>query len=135
VLDLPAARADRTRVALACAGVFTIGLAAKLGGEALPGWLGNAIGGAAYTAALALGLLWLRPALGARGAACLALLWSVGVELWQLGQLWPLGDLRRALLVRLVLGSHFDPRDLAAYALGAWLGAWVGVRSSRRVAR
>jgi hypothetical protein len=120
-LDLPPARSSRARLALAFLCVFVAGLTVKFGGEPLPGWLRNAAGGAAYTSSLGLALLLVRPALGAKRAACFALLWSASVELWQLAHLWPLHGTRDHLLSRLVLGSHFDPWDLLAYALGALL--------------
>ncbi len=47
-----------------------------------------------------------------------ALVICYAVELSQLSQLSALQYVRSTLLGRLVLGSGFDPRDFAAYALG-----------------
>ncbi len=109
----------RARLTIAILCVIVIGLVAKFAGAPLPDWLRNLLGGACYTAAFGLALLWLRPALDAARAAALALLWSCAVELWQLGQLAPFTAAREHALMRFVFGAHFDPWDFLAYALGA----------------
>ncbi|MBL8897607.1 MAG: DUF2809 domain-containing protein [Planctomycetes bacterium] len=124
---------SRARLTIAIACVIVVGLAAKFDVAPLPSWLSNLLGGACYTAAFGLALLWLRPALGAARAAALALLWSCAVELWQLGQLAPFTAAREHALMRLVFGAHFDPWDFLAYALGALLVVALGAtaRSNR----
>jgi len=67
-----------------------------------------------------------------------ALIIFYAVELSQLSQLSALQYVRSTLLGRLVLGSGFDPRDLAAYALGiigfiALDQCWVLRKNGERV--
>jgi hypothetical protein len=68
-----------------------------------------------------------------RGAVALAVCWAV--ECSQLYHTTSLDALRATTAGHLVLGSGFDPRDLAAYAAGilvaALLEAAVGRRRSR----
>lgn len=127
-----ARRRSRLRWAVALAGVVLTGLATALVGT---GWAADALGSVLYTAAVFVGLVLLRPA--ARGwlLAAGAFAVATAVELAQLtaapaalAEAWP--------PVRLLLGTSFDPRDVAAYALGAVvvgvLDALAGRVSARR---
>lgn len=71
-------------------------------------------------------------ALRARGGAAFAV--CLLVELSQLIHTAELDALRRTTAGQLVLGSGFDPRDLAAYALGV-LAATMLERAVRRRSR
>lgn len=64
-----------------------------------------------------------------RAAAALAVCWAV--EASQLYHAPALDALRRTTPGHLVLGSGFDPRDLAAYAAGV-AAAWALERAARR---
>jgi hypothetical protein len=97
---------------------ITVGLLVHLRGTALAPAVRDATGDALWAAMVTwwAGVLApaARPAL--RGAAAYAI--SVGVEASQLYHA-PMIDAARATLVgKLILGSGFDPRDLAAYAVG-----------------
>jgi hypothetical protein len=59
--------------------------------------------------------------------SALAYAWCVVVELSQLYHAPALDAIRESRLGHLVLGSGFDPRDLAAYALGIVVAAAVSV--------
>jgi hypothetical protein len=111
----------RGRLAILIGCVIVVGLVTKFAGAPLPSWLSNFLGGACYTSAFGLALLWWRPTLGAARAAVLALLWSCAVELCQLAQLAPFTVGREHALMRLIFGAHFDPWDFVAYVLGALL--------------
>jgi hypothetical protein len=67
-----------------------------------------------------------------RGLAALALCWAV--EASQLYHSPAVDAVRRTTLGHLVLGSDFDARDLAAYALGI-LAAVLLERAARRPRR
>jgi len=68
-----------------------------------------------------------------RAAAALAICWTV--ECSQLHHTPSLDALRATTVGHLVLGSGFDPRDLAAYAAGIVVGALLDGMVSRRQVR
>ena len=104
-------------IALALA-TISVGLLVHFRGAALGPAVRDATGDALWAAMVT----WLagtlvpgaRPA--ARGAAAYAI--CVGVEVSQLYHAPALDAARATLVGQLVLGSGFDPRDLAAYAVG-----------------
>lgn len=111
--------------------VVATGLVTALLGD---GWWADALGSVLYTAAVFVGLVLLRP--GARGwvLATLACAVAAAVELAQLtpvpaalAEAWP--------PVRLLLGTSFDPRDLAAYAVGAGVVGALDALAARVSAR
>ena len=116
----------RRRLAYVAAALATIGvgLGVHLGGKGLPVGVRDVAGDALW----AMMITWWVSALGprlARGArAAFALAICYAVEVSQLFHAPALDALRRTTVGHLVLGSGFDPRDLAAYALGV-LGALV----------
>jgi hypothetical protein len=99
-------------------GTVAIGLAVHLHGIGLATPVRDVLGDALWAAMI----FWLisvatpRAGLTARVAAALAICFTV--ELSQLVKHPVLDDVRRSTLGHLVLGSDFDPRDLAAYAAG-----------------
>jgi hypothetical protein len=99
-------------------GTIAVGLLVHLRGA----WLGPAArdvaGDALWAAMLAawVGALVPRVSVGARSGV--AYLGCVGVELSQLYHAPALDAIRATRVGHLVLGSGFDPRDLAAYAAG-----------------
>jgi hypothetical protein len=104
---------------VACAlATVLVGLALHLGGSSLPPAVRDVIGDALWAFMLAcwVSAVWPRLARGARAALALGTCWAV--ELSQLYHTPGLDELRRTTLGHLVLGSGFDARDLAAYALG-----------------
>ena len=70
---------------------------------------------------------------GRRGVIALAVCWAV--ELSQLVSTPGLDAVRRTLPGHLVLGSGFDPRDLAAYAAGVLVALLVALLVDRGVRR
>ena len=65
-----------------------------------------------------------------RASVALAICW--GVEASQAYHAPLLDALRRTVAGHLVLGSGFDPRDLAAYAAGVLIAAALDVAAGRR---
>ena len=114
---------DRVRYAALAVATMLVGLVVHLvGGSPKPAWR-DVLGDALW----AVMMLWLigvlapraRPA--TRAAAALGV--CVTVELSQLVHTSTLDALRSTTLGHLVLGSGFDPRDLAAYAAGVLAAA------------
>jgi hypothetical protein len=117
----------------ATAATVAVGLLVFRGGGRLPPGVRDGAGDALWAAMMFWGVSAGAPQgrPGARAAAALALAWTV--ELAQLVRLPWLVALRATTLGHLVLGSDFDARDLATYALGvgaAALAEW-GVRRRR----
>jgi hypothetical protein len=108
-------------VALAL-GTIALGLAIHWRGQALGPTLRDVLGDALYAAMVLwwVGALAPNVSLYVRVAAALA--FCFGIELSQLYHTTALDALRNMTAGQLVLGSGFDPRDLAAYTLGV-LGA------------
>lgn len=110
----------RLRLAYGAAAGVTIGagLAVHLGGQAIEAASRDVLGDAlwAVMAAWLIGAAAPRAPLRIRAAAALAVCFAV--EFSQLYRAPWLGALRRTTAGHLVLGSGFDPRDLAAYIAG-----------------
>lgn len=117
----PELRARACYAALAIA-TIEVGLAVHLGGVPMSPAVRDITGDALWAAMLTCWVSALVPrmALSARGA--LALAGCCAVEASQLYHTPALDAVRGTRLGHLVLGSGFDPRDFAAYALGV-LGA------------
>jgi hypothetical protein len=126
----PSPRARLPFIALAL-GTIVLGLGVQWRGAALGPVARDVVGDALWAAMIAwwVGALAPRGSLGARSAAALAI--CVAVEASQLVHTPTLDALRATPVGHLVLGSEFDPRDLAAYALGV-LGATVLERAVSR---
>ncbi len=110
----------RTRTSYIAAALLTItaGLLVHLRGEALGSAARDMIGDALWAAMIAwwVGALVPRARLPSRSAAAYAI--CAVVEVSQLYHTPWLDALRATTVGHLVLGSGFDPRDLAAYAVG-----------------
>ena len=122
---------SRLRAAYVASALATIvvGLAVHLGGTRVPLAVRDVIGDALWAIMLTwwVSALWPRLARGARAALALGTCYAVEVS--QLYHTPGLDALRRTTLGHLVLGSSFDVRDPAAYALGV-LGAVVIERAA-----
>ncbi|HEX8671938.1 MAG TPA: DUF2809 domain-containing protein [Longimicrobium sp.] len=136
LLGAPELRARAAYAALAIATIVA-GLAVHLGGFAMSTIVRDVVGDALWAAMLTwwISALMPRMALGARAAIALAVCFAVEVS--QLYHTPALGAVRSTRLGHLVLGSGFDSRDFAAYALGvlgaaalelAWRGRTTAVR-------
>jgi hypothetical protein len=115
-------RARASYLALAAA-TIALGLWVHHAGNAL-GPVGRDVLGDALWAAM---MVWLVGAVAPRARTlprrAVALGICVGVELSQLVHTPALDAVRQTTLGQLVLGSGFDPRDLAAYAIGVTAAA------------
>jgi hypothetical protein len=118
-------------IALA-ATTIAVGLLVHLGGAALGRDARDVLGDALWAAMVAwwAGAAAPRARLAARSAAAYAL--CVGVEVSQLYHAPVLDAARATTLGHLVLGSGFDARDLAAYALGVGGAALLEAVVTRR---
>ena len=110
----------RTRasfVALAL-GTIAVGLAVHVYGDVLGATTRDVLGDALWAAMIAwwIGALVPRASLRVRGVAALAI--CAAVEVSQRFHGPTLDAWRRTTAGHLVLGSGFDPRDFASYALG-----------------
>jgi len=130
----------RTRAAYVALGLATIavGLLVHLRGSVLDPVTRDVLGDTLWAAMIAWGMGALAPAaqLAVRSGAAYAV--CVAVEVSQLYHTPALDAIRATRAGHLVLGSGFDPRDLAAYALGvasaALLEAVVVARRKRSLA-
>lgn len=111
---------SRLRAAYAAAALATIavGLLVQLGSTRLPPAVCDVIGDALWALMLVWWVSALLPRLGLRTRAAIAFGTCCAVELSQLCHAPWLDALRGTTPGHLVLGSGFDPRDFAAYALG-----------------
>ena len=130
----PTFSALRTRLRYLALGTATIvlGLAVHLRGQALGTALRDITGDALWAAMVT----WLAGAAAPnarpwrRAVAALAICFSV--EFSQLYHQPALDAARRTTVGHLVLGSGFDPRDLAAYAAGIAVALLIERRAVRR---
>jgi hypothetical protein len=115
-------------------GTIVCGLAVHGGGRGLPPTLRDVLGDALWAAMLAWWVGALAPAWPVRGRAAAAYALCVAVELSQRVHTPALDALRATTPGHLVLGSDYDARDLAAYALGVVAAAAleVGLRRAGR---
>lgn len=113
-------------------GTIAVGLLVHRGGLPLGTVARDVLGDALWAAMLAWWVGALAPGarLPVRSAWALAV--CAGVELGQLLHAPPLDAVRRTTLGHLVLGSGFDPRDLAAYAAGVAAAALLERAVARR---
>ena len=111
---------SRLRAAYVASALVTIavGLAVHFGGSRMSPAVRDVIGDALWAVMLMWWVSALLPRLARVARAGLALGICCAVEVSQLYHTPGLDALRRTTLGHLVLGSGFDPRDLAAYALG-----------------
>jgi hypothetical protein len=108
----------RTRYVALVAGTIVLGLGVHLRGSALSPVVRDVLGDALWAAMVAWGIAAVAPALRLPWRAALALAFCFVIEFSQLVHFPSLDALRRTTAGHLVLGSGFDPRDLAAYAAG-----------------
>jgi hypothetical protein len=126
----PWLRARVPYVVLAAATIVA-GLLVHLRGGALSPVVRDVLGDALWAAMATWWMGALAPSMVVARRAALAFAFCFAVELSQLIHLDALDAIRRTTVGHLVLGSGFDPRDLAAYAAGV-LGAVLLERIIRR---
>jgi hypothetical protein len=129
---LPSFRARVSFVALAL-GTITLGLGVHAYGAGLGRSTRDVLGDALWAMMIAWWIGALAPSGPLRARSGVAFAICVGVELSQLLHTPELDALRSTRVGQLVLGSGFDVRDFAAYALGVLgaVGLEVAVRSRR----
>jgi len=119
-------------VALALA-TIVVGLAVHLHGAALGSATRDVVGDALWAMMITWWIGAIVPRAPLFGRAALSYGICVAVELSQLYHSPSLDAIRATFVGHLVLGSGFDPRDLAAYALG--VGTSVLLESAMRTHR
>lgn len=108
----------RAVFAVLALGTIAVGLAVHRGATWLPAPLRDATGDALWAMMICWWIGALAPALhpARRAGIALGICWAV--EFSQLYHAPVLDAWRRTVLGQLVLGSDYDPRDLAAYVVG-----------------
>jgi hypothetical protein len=109
-------------VALALA-TIAVGLAVHLHGASLGGATRDVLGDALWAMMITWWIGAIAPDVPLLRRSMLAYAICAAVELSQLYHTPALDAVRATLIGHLVLGSGFDPRDLAAYALGVGTSA------------
>ena len=125
--DMPFLLSLRTRgsyIALAL-GTIALGLGVHWRGAALSPTFRDILGDALWAAMVTWLVGAVAPGVSLRIRAAAALALCVGVEVSQLYHTTMLDALRSTTAGELVLGSGFDPRDLAAYTLGVFAAAFL----------
>ncbi|HEU4777795.1 MAG TPA: DUF2809 domain-containing protein [Telluria sp.] len=118
-------RRHRGWTGAALALVIALGLASRKVPGMFPALLENYPGDALWAVAVFLGLALVRPAMGGRQLAALALAIAWADEFAQMIQ-WPwLVAVRKTTIGHLILGSGFDRVDLIAYAVGIALAVTI----------
>jgi len=120
--------ARRARFVALALGTIVVGLVVHLAGGALGAAARDVLGDSLWGAMIAwwVGALAPQAPRAMRGAVAYAT--CVAVELSQLYHAPALDAVRATRVGHLVLGSGFDPRDLAAYALGVAAAMWLEQR-------
>ena len=130
-------RRVRTRLAYLAlaAGTVGVGLLVHLRGTALSAAHRDVLGDALWAVMMVWCVSVIAPALrrSVRGLTALAVCWAV--EASQLYHAPSVDALRATTAGRLVLGSGFDARDLAAYAAGVLAAVLCEAAARRRPAR
>ena len=114
-------------VALAMA-TIAVGLVVHLAGGALGAAARDVLGDALWGAMIAWWIGALAPQAPRATRGVVAYATCVAVECSQLYHTPALDAVRATRVGHLVLGSGFDPRDLAAYALGVAVAMWLEQR-------
>ncbi len=121
----------RSRYLALTAATIALGLAVHFRGGALPPAVRDVLGDALWAAMVTWGIAAVAPEIRLTRRVPIALAICFAVEFSQLLH-WPALDaIRGTMAGHLVLGSDFDPRDLAAYAAGV-LAAVVVERAGER---
>lgn len=110
--------ARRLAFAAGAAVGIALGLVVHLRGDALNPDIRDIIGDALWAAMIACGVGVLAPRASSAMRAATAYGWCVATEVSQLYHAPAIDVVRASRLGHLVLGSGFDPRDLASYAAG-----------------
>jgi hypothetical protein len=113
---------NRPGYAVAIIAVIVLGLLSRRYPELLPAVLGKYPGDALWALMVFCGVGFLRPKLPPLYAAILAFTFSCAIEFFKLYQASWIESVRASLPGRLVLGSVFSWKNIAAYAAGILVG-------------
>jgi hypothetical protein len=122
----------RVRYVALAVGTIVLGLAVHLHGGGLSPAVRDVLGDALWAAMATWWIGALAPSVRMTWRATVALALCFAVELSQLIHLPALDAIRRTTTGHLMLGSGFDPRDLAAYAAGVLAAVLVELTLERR---
>jgi hypothetical protein len=119
-------------IALAC----LLGIGSRRYSYALPGFIAAIAGDTLWALAAYLGIGLIIPRASTWTVACLAMAFSVAIELSQLYHAYWIDSIRHTTLGGLILGFGFLWSDLACYAVGVGVGViveWIALiaRKSR----
>ena len=110
-------------IALTC----LLGIGSRRYAHYLPGFIAVYAGDTLWALAAFLGIGLLLPRVSTRMIACLAMLFSVAVEISQLYHTPWIDSIRQTTLGALILGFGFLWSDLACYAVGVGLGVAIEI--------
>jgi hypothetical protein len=122
----------RTPYVTLAVGTIALGLAIHWRGDALAPVVRDVLGDALWATMVAWWVAAAAPTIRLPWRAALALAFCFAVEFSQVYHTPLLDALRRTTAGHLVLGSGFDPRDLAAYGVGVFAGVLVEWATVRR---
>jgi uncharacterized protein DUF2809 len=107
--------------------VCVLGIGSRRYPLVLPGFIGAYTGDALWALAAFLGIGLILPKTSTRTVACLAIAFSVAIEISQLYHAPWIDSIRQTTLGGLILGFGFLWSDLACYAVGVGLGVMTDI--------
>jgi hypothetical protein len=110
--------------------VCVLGIGSRRYSHALPGFIAANAGDTLWALAAFLGIGLVLPQASTRTIACLAMAFSVAVEISQFYHAPWIDSIRQTTLGGLILGFGFLWSDLACYAAGVALGVMIDIGMS-----
>ncbi len=107
--------------------VCLLGIGSRRYAQVLPGFIAAYAGDTVWALAAFLGIGLVLPRASTRTIACLAMAFSVAVEISQLYHAPWIDSIRQTTLGGLILGFGFLWSDLACYAMGVTLGVIIEI--------
>jgi hypothetical protein len=107
--------------------VCLLGIGSRRYAHILPAFIAAYAGDTLWSSAAFLGMGLLRPRASTRMIACLAMAFSVAVEISQLYHAPWIDSIRQTTVGGLILGFGFLWSDLACYAVGVGLGVVIDI--------
>ena len=107
-----------------------MGIGSRRDAPMLPGFIAAYAGDTLWALAAFLGIALVLPRASTRKIACLAMSFSVAIELSQSYHAPWIDSIRQTTLGGLILGFGFLWSDLACYAVGVGLGVMIDVAKS-----
>lgn len=110
--------------------VCLLGIGSRRYARVLPGFIAAYAGDTLWALAAFLGIRLIRPRASTWTVACLAMAFSVAIELSQLCHAPWIDSIRQTTLGGLILGFGFLWSDLACYAVGVGWGVMIDIALS-----